>query len=203
MATRRPLAYAYFPTAGFISVLAPLDGVHGLEVRAVGCEGMFGPESEAAARTFELRSQFSDAGYAWQVRSAQLARFKAGHPALGDLLLRYHQVMMTQTARHVACCRFHSLQQRLARWLLCHRDRSLSDDLIVTHEGLARMMGARRAGITETTAQLCTRGLIGCGRGHIVVLNRTALAATCCSCYEADRQTYERVMGINGKRTPK
>jgi hypothetical protein len=196
---KAPLSHAYFPTSGLISVLAPVEGRHGLEVGVVGCEGYFGPASSAAAKTFELRGQFAEAGSGWCVRSSLLGIVALREPGLQQVLLRYAQVEVTQAARHVACCRFHSLPQRLARWLLTHHERSLSSDIIVTHETLALLLGARRSAITEAMGLLSRNAVIGCGRGHIVVLDAQALRGASCSCYRADRETYARVMDFRGR----
>ena len=110
--------------------------------------------------------------------------------------MKYLHVMLVQTARSVACCRFHSLEQRLARWLLAHSDRSWSKDLHVTHGLLASMLGARRAGVTVAAGQLEERGLIEGGRGRIVLRDRPGLMAVACPCYLQDMQTYEQGMGV-------
>lgn len=190
------LRHAYFPVDSTISVLAPGDKRRSLEVGAVGCEGLFGPESGMEVDSFELMGFIQGSGHAWRVDAATLQHLTTSHQHLKILLTRYLHVMLVQTARNVACCRFHSLEQRLARWLLTHSDRSWSNDLPVTHDQLALMLGARRAGVTVAAGRLEQRGLISGGRGHIVVNDREQLAAVACSCYRLDRQTYEHGMGV-------
>jgi len=190
------LRHAYFPVDSTISVLAPAGKRRSLEVGAVGCEGLFGPDSGDEVDWFELRGWIQGSGHAWRVDAATLQHLAASHESLGVLLLRYLHVLLVQTARTVACCRFHSLEQRLARWLLTHSDRSWSQDLAVTHDQLALMLGARRAGVTVAAGQLEQRGHISCSRGHIVVLDREGLMQAACSCYLQDRQTYEHGMGV-------
>jgi Crp-like helix-turn-helix protein len=190
------LRHAYFPVDSTISVLAPGDRLRSLEIGAVGCEGLFGPESRTEVESFELKGLIQGSGHAWRVDAATLQHLATSHDSLNDLLLKYLHVVLVQTARSVACCRFHSLEQRLARWLLTHIDRSWSMDLAVTHDQLALMLGARRAGVTVAAGRLEQRGLIAGGRGHILVKDRDELIGAACSCYLLDRQTYEQGMGV-------
>lgn len=190
------LRHAFFPVDSTISVLAPGERRHSLEIGAVGCEGLFGPESGTEVESFELTGLIQGSGHAWRVNAATLQHLATSHETLNTLLVKYLHVVLVQTARSVACCRFHSLEQRLARWLLAHSDRSWSTDLPVTHDQLALMLGARRAGVTVAAGRLEQRGLISGGRGHIVVNDRERLSQVACSCYHLDRQTYEHGMGV-------
>jgi hypothetical protein len=190
------LRHAYFPVDSTISVLAPAGQRRSLEIGAVGCEGLFGPDSGLEVDWFELHGWVQGAGHAWRVEAGTLAHLASRHGGLAALLQRYLHVLLVQTARSVACCRFHSLEQRLARWLLMHRDRSWSDDLLVTHDQLALMLGARRAGVTVAAGVLEERRCIKGGRGHIEVLDREELLKAACGCYFQDRQTYEHGMGV-------
>lgn len=194
------LAHAYFPVDSTISVLAPAGKRRSLEIGAVGCEGLFGPESGQEVDWFELKGLVQGSGHAWRVQAATLWHLATRHQHLNALLLRYLHVLLVQTARSVACCRFHSLEQRLARWLLSHSDRQWSEDLAITHDQLAMMLGARRAGVTVAAGQLEARGHIGNSRGHIVVLDRPGLLESACGCYLQDRQTYEQGMGVPPNR---
>jgi CRP-like cAMP-binding protein len=190
------LRHAYFPVDSTISVLAPADRRRSLEIGAVGSEGLFGPESRMEMESFELKGLIQGSGHAWRVDAATLQHLATSHEGLNAILLKYLHVVLVQTARSVACCRFHSLEQRLARWLLTHSDRSWSTDLPVTHDQLAGMLGARRAGVTVAAGQLEQRGLISGGRGHIVVKGREQLMEAACSCYLLDQRTYEQGMGV-------
>jgi hypothetical protein len=190
------LRHAYFPVDSTISVMAPVDARRSLEIGAVGCEGLFGPESGTEASWFELRGMIQGSGSAWRVDAPTLQHLAESHEMLHGILLKYLHVVLVQTARNVACCRFHSLEQRLARWLLSHSDRSWSNDLQVTHGQLALMLGARRAGVTVAAGELEQRGLLDGGRGHIVLRDRAGLMAAACSCYVQDQQTYEHGMGV-------
>jgi hypothetical protein len=190
------LRHAYFPVDSTISVLAPADKRRSLEIGAVGCEGLFGPESRIEVESFELKGMIQGSGHAWRVDAATLQHLATNHENLNALLMKYLHVVLVQTARSVACCRFHSLEQRLARWLLTHADRNWSTDLPVTHDQLALMLGARRAGVTVAAGRLEQRGLISGGRGHIVLKGREELMRAACSCYQLDRQTYEQGMRV-------
>lgn len=190
------LRHAYFPVDSTISVLAPAGKRRSLEIGAIGSEGLFGPESGSEVDWFELKGWIQGSGHAWRVDAGTLQHLATRHQSLSSLLLKYLHVLLVQTARSVACCRFHSLEQRLARWLLSHSDRNWSEDLSVTHDQLALMLGARRAGVTVAVGQLEQRGNISCSRGHIVVQDRPGLLESTCACYLQDRQTYEQGMGV-------
>jgi len=192
--------HAWFPVDCTISLLVPAGRRDALEIGAVGCEGLFGPQSEAEVDWFELRGFVQSSGRAWRIESATLQHLCASQERLNALLLRYLHVLLVQTARSVACCRFHSLEQRLARWLLAHGDRAWSQELAVTHDQLAMLLGARRAGVTVAAGQLEQRGVVGCGRGRIAVLDRAGLLQVACPCYIQDRQTYEHAMGVPPER---
>jgi hypothetical protein len=191
-------AYSYFPVDCVISVLAPVDERPGIEVAAVGHEGLFGPQSWLGVRRTNLRGTVAASGHAWRIGHRALGELTEDDDALRQLLQQYVHVLLAQTARNAACCRFHSLGQRLARWLLTHADGALVDDILVTHERRATLLGAQRAGITLATGRLERRGLIGTGRGHILLLDRTGLAAEACSCYAANLRTYVQAI----KRPP-
>jgi hypothetical protein len=181
-------------------VLAPDSEKRGVEIGAVGSEGLFGPGAVPEAGSCELRGLVQGSGHAWRIEAGTLKHLASRHDGLAGLLSRYLRVMLVQTARSVACCRFHSLEQRLARWLLAHSDRSWSPDVTVTHDLLAVMLGARRAGVTVAAGLLEERGLISARRGQITVLDREGLLRSACSCYLRDRQTYEEGMGVPPSR---
>jgi hypothetical protein len=188
-------SYTYFPTDCVISVLAPIDSRRGLEVAAVGREGVFGVQSWIGVRRTELRGMVEAAGHAWRIDRRALDALADSDEDLRRVLEVYLRVVLAQTSRHAACCRFHTLAQRLARWLLTHADCGLTDDVLVTHDRLALLLGAQRARITVAAGQIERQGLIGSGRGHIVVLDRPGLLQAACSCYAANRKTYEHAIG--------
>ena len=115
--------------------------------------------------------------------------------AVRDVLLRYTQAYIAHLSQNVACNRLHQIERRLARWIMECRDRLRSDDLAITHEFLAQMLGVRRAGVSETAAGLEARGLIRTGRKHVRIVDARALEAASCECYRVLRDEYDRLLG--------
>jgi CRP-like cAMP-binding protein len=186
--------FAYFPTEGFVSLIAPLSGEPVLEVGMVGCEGMVGTQLVLGVATVPLVALVQGAGAAWRVTPVRLRSELAHSKGLRDNLARYVQVTIIQLASSAACLRFHQLGQRLARWLLMTHDRAHADSFHVTHEFLAYMLGVRRVGVTTAAISLQRLGLIEYRRGDITILNRRGLEAAACSCYATDKQAYLDVM---------
>jgi len=182
--------YVYFPTAGFISLVAVTDGSSGVEVGMVGREGMLGIQAVLGVAMAPLHSLVQGAGTAWRIDITAFQRELLDSPVLQSSLQRYMYVLMVQLATSAACLRFHLIGQRLARWLLMTQDRACSDHLHVTHEFLAYMLGVRRVGITTAASALQRAGLIEYQRGSLIVLDRAGLEAAACSCYAAHRHTY-------------
>ena len=185
-----PTRHAYFPTDGFISMLAMSEGHPGVEVGMVGREGMVGANLALGVGTANLRALVQGAGGAWRISAASLKRELAKSKSLQSGLNRYLHVLMGQLATSAACLRYHQIGPRLARWLLMSQDRAGRDTFQVTQEFLAYMLGVRRVGITVAAGALQRSGLIAYHRGDFTVLDRTGLEAAACSCYQTDRQTY-------------
>ena len=185
-----PTRHAYFPTDGFISMLAMSEGHPGVEVGMVGREGMVGANLALGVGTANLRALVQGAGGAWRISAASLKRELAKSKSLQSGLNRYLHVLMGQLATSAACLRYHQIGPRLARWLLMSQDRAGRDTFQVTQEFLAYMLGVRRVGITVAAGALQRSGLIAYHRGDFTVLDRTGLEAAACSCYQSDRQTY-------------
>ena len=184
----------HFPTDSIISLITPIDGRPRLEVGLVGDEGMLGISLILGVDVSPLLAVVQGAGPALRMNSLQFRRQLESSPALQRLLKRYLYVVMSQLAQTSACTRFHVVATRLARWLLMTQDRSHSDDLHVTHEFLAYMLGVRRVGITKAATSLQDHKLISYSRGNVTILDREGLIAAACGCYKADRATYARVM---------
>lgn len=191
----QPTRHVYFPTGGFISLVAPVDGSPGVEVGMVGREGMLGAQLALGVPVAPWRAVVQGSGAARRISTAAFRRELAHSPALQRLLNRYLYVLMAQHAASAGCLRFHLTGQRLARWLLMSQDRAHSDSFHITHEFLAYMLGMRRVGITAAASALQRNGLIEYHRGELTVLDRTGLEAAACSCYAADRQTYTQLLG--------
>ncbi len=187
--------HVYFPIHGFASLVTLLNGKPILEVGMVGREGLLGVQVALGVPTAPLHALVQGAGSAWRARAALFQGVLAGSPALRRILDRYLYVLMAQFASSAACIRFHEIDQRLARWLLMTRDRAHSDRFRVTHEFLAYMLGVRRVGITTAASALQNAGLIEYHRGDVTVLDARGLKRSACSCYAANRLTYDQLLG--------
>ena len=132
--------------------------------------------------------------FGYRLRQSALMEEFNRHDALMRLLLRYTQALITQTALTAACNRRHTLEQQLCRWLLLTLDRMSGNELIMTQELIASMLGVRREGVTEAAGRLQRAGLINYRRGHITVLQRDGLQVRACECYEAVRREFARIL---------
>ena len=186
--------HVYFPTKGFISLVAQLEGSPGLEVGMVGREGMLGAQMALGVAVTPLRALVQGPGMAWRIGAAAFRAELARSPALQRGLNRYLYVLMAQLSASAACLRFHHIDARLARWLLMSHDRAQADQFRVTHEFLAYMLGVRRVGITTAAVGLQRAGLIAYRRGALTVLDRAGLEAAACGCYAADRKAYAALL---------
>jgi CRP-like cAMP-binding protein len=190
----KPTRHVYFPTDGFISLVATIDGSPDLEVGMVGREGMLGAQLALGVATSPLRALVQGPGPAWRIGPGPFRTELARSPALQRAMNRYLYVLMAQLATSAACRRFHLIGPRLARWLLMSQDRAHSDNFRVTHEFLAYMLGVRRVGITNAASALQSSGLIEYSRGDLTVLDRSGLEAVACGCYAADEQVYDEML---------
>jgi CRP-like cAMP-binding protein len=189
-----PVPHVYFPTGGFISLVAPIDSTN-LEVGMVGNEGMLGITLMLGIDAAPFTTLVQGAGSALRITTSSFRRVLEQSPALHQALNRYLYVSMGQLAQTAACTRFHLVEARLARWLLMTQDRAHSDHFHVTHVFLAYMLGVRRVGITKAANSLQKQKLIKYQRGDITILNHAGLEAASCGCYQADKEIYERILG--------
>jgi CRP-like cAMP-binding protein len=192
------LEYVHFPTDCIVSLLYVMRDGASAEIAVVGHEGLVGVALFMGGESTPSRAVVQSAGHAYRLPSKVLKReFEQSHP-LQHLLLRYTQALITQMAQTAVCNRHHSVEQQLCRWLLLSLDRLPSDELNMTQELIANMLGVRREGVTEAAGRLQTAGLIHYSRGHIKVLDRPKLEQQVCECYavvkrESDRLLPERV----------
>lgn len=188
------LQHAYFPTTTIVSLHYVMESGAAAETAGVGNEGVVGISLFMGGDTTPSSAVVQTAGHAYRLeRRVLLQEFnRAG--LVQRLLLRYTQALMTQIAQTAACNRHHSVEQRLCRWLLLTLDRVSSLDLVLTQELIASMLGVRREGITEAAGNLQRAGAIRYRRGHIAVLDRSALATRSCECYGVVRTEVDRLL---------
>ncbi|QJR16728.1 Crp/Fnr family transcriptional regulator [Usitatibacter palustris] len=190
-----PIDFVYFPTESFISLATEMNEGPSLEVALVGNEGMLGAPLVLGIGESPVHAVVQGAGLAWRMSAARFRRALAEDCALRRGLHLYLYVLMSQLGQSAGCTRFHVVEQRLARWLLMTADRAHSKAFHITHELLAYSLGVRRVGITKAATSLQNRKLIRYTRGDISIRDRGGLEAASCSCYQADKDTYDHAMG--------
>jgi len=188
------LQHVYFPTTAIVSLLYVMEDGASAEIAVVGNEGILGISLFMGGETTPSRAVVQSAGYGYRLK-AQLIKeeFNRAGPVL-RLLLRYTQALITQMAQTAVCNRHHSVEQQLCRWLLLSLDRLPTDELTMTQELIANMLGVRREGVTEAAGKLHRAGLIAYSRGHITVLDRPGLEARVCECYQVVKTEFDRLL---------
>jgi CRP-like cAMP-binding protein len=186
----------YFPTESFISLVAPVNGHPALEVALVGNEGMTGTPLILRVHETALHALVQGEGSALSMTKARFCQELDQSRALQIVLHRYLHVLMSQLAQTAACNRFHQIEARLARWLLMSQDRAHSNQIHLTQEFMAYMLGVRRVGVTAAARSLQARNLIDYRRGRITINDRKGLEASACECYQADIASYNHIMGL-------
>ncbi|MGO4762079.1 Crp/Fnr family transcriptional regulator [Cupriavidus sp. 2KB_3] len=188
------LRSVYFPTDSIISLLYVMEDGSSAEIAIVGNEGVVGIAIFMGGETTPSRAIVQSAGYGYGLSAAILKQeFMRGGP-LQHLLLRYTQALITQMAQTAVCNRHHSIDQQLCRWLLLSIDRLATNDLTMTQELIANMLGVRRSGVTEAALKLQAAGLIRYSHGHIAVLDRAGLEQRVCECYAVVKREFERLL---------
>jgi CRP-like cAMP-binding protein len=188
------LRYVYFPTTSIVSLLYVLEDGASAEIAIVGNEGILGISLFMGGNTTPSRAVVQSAGQGFRLR-AQLLKDEFGRfGATMHLLLRYTQALITQMAQTAVCNRHHSIDQQLCRWLLLSLDRLASNELSMTQELIANMLGVRREGVTEAAGKLQDAGLIRYHRGRITVLDRPRLEARSCECYQVVKTEFDRLL---------
>ena len=188
------LSHVYFPTTAIVSLLYVMENGASAEIAVVGNEGIVGVSLFMGGETTPSRAVVQSAGQGFRLSAERLkAEFNLAGPVL-HLLLRYTQALLTQMAQTAVCNRHHSLDQQLCRWLLLSLDRLSSNELVMTQELIANMLGVRREGVTEGALKLQRAGLIRYSRGHITVLDRPGLEKRSCECYAVVKKEYDRLL---------
>jgi len=188
------MSHVYFPTTAIVSLLYVMEDGASAEIAVVGNEGIVGVSLFMGGETTPSRAVVQSAGQGYRLSAAHMkAEFNLAGPVL-HLLLRYTQALITQMAQTAVCNRHHSLDQQLCRWLLLSLDRLQGNELVMTQELIANMLGVRREGVTEGALKLQRSGLIKYSRGHITVLDRPGLEQRSCECYAVVKKEYDRLL---------
>ena len=188
------LQHAYFPTTCIVSLHYVMESGASAEAAGVGNEGMLGISLFMGGNTTTSSAVVQTAGHAYRIKRQVLKQEFDQAGLLQRLLLRYTQALMTQMSQTAVCNRHHSIEQQLCRWLLLTLDRSPGNELIMTQELVASILGVRREGITEAAGKLQHAGLISYRRGHISVLNRAGLEHNTCECYAVVKTEFARLL---------
>lgn len=188
------LEYVYFPVASIVSLVYIMENGASAEIAIVGNDGLVGIMSVLSGGTTPNWAVVETAGQAYRMRGESLKRIFTHNGALQHVLLRYAQALMTQTAQIAVCNRHHSVEHQLCRWLLMHIDRLTGDELFMTQEQIAHMLGVRREGITEAAGKLQSDGIIHYRRGRIAIVDRSQLESRTCECYAVMKQEYNRLL---------
>jgi len=186
--------YVYFPTNSIVSMLYVMEDGSSAEIAVVGNEGVVGIALFMGGETTPSRAVVQSAGHGYRLKASVLKTEFGQAGELQHLLLRYTQALITQMAQTTVCNRHHALEQQLCRWLLLSLDRLPSNELTMTQELIANMLGVRREGVTESAGHLQAAGLIHYSRGKITVLDRPKLEAKVCECYAVVKREYGRLL---------
>lgn len=188
------MRHVYFPTTSIVSLLYVMADGASAEIAVTGNEGIVGVSLFMGGESTSSRAVVQSAGHAYQLKSQMLKDefYRAG--PMQRQLLRYTQALLTQMAQTAVCNRHHSVDQQLCRWLLLSLDRLPSNELVMTQELIANMLGVRREGVTEAAGNVQKAGLIEYQRGRITVLDRPGLEKRVCECYAVVKKEYDRLL---------
>jgi len=188
------LTHVYFPTTSIVSLLYVTAEGDSAELAVVGHEGILGVAVFMGGETTRSRAIVQSAGYAVRLDGRLIMQAFERAGAVMHLLLRYTQALITQMSQTAVCNRYHSVDQQLCRWLLLSLDRLHSNELVMTQELIANMLGVRREGVTEAAGRLHKTGIIQYQRGRITVLDRGELEKRTCECYGVVKKEYDRLL---------
>jgi CRP-like cAMP-binding protein len=187
-------SYLYFPTNAIVSLLYNLENGSSAEIAVIGNEGCTGISTFMGGNSTLTTAVVQSAGKSYRIKATILLEEfnKAG--AVMHLLLRYTQALITQMTQTAVCNRHHNLDQQFCRWLLLSLDRLQSNELVMTQELIANMLGVRREGVTEAALRVQKAGLIQYSRGHITILDRLGLEKRTCECYQVVKTECDRLL---------
>ena len=188
------MRHVYFPTDCIVSLLYVMESGASAEIAVVGNEGLVGVSLFMGGESTPSRAIVQSAGYAYRLLGQRLKDEFNRHGEMLLLMLRYTQSLITQMAQTAVCNRHHSVQQQLCRWLLLSLDRLSNNQLAMTQELIANMLGVRREGVTDAAGKLQKLGAIEYSRGHITVLDRTKLESLSCECYSVVKKETNRLL---------
>jgi CRP-like cAMP-binding protein len=188
------LQHVYFPTTAIVSLLYIMEDGRSAEIAVVGNEGIVGVALFMGGETMPNWAVVQSAGSAFRLPGLLLKQEFGRGEAFQNLLLRYTLAMLAQMAQTAVCNRHHTVDQQLCRWLLLSLDRLPANELSMTQELIANMLGVRREGVTEAAGKLQAAGLINYSRGRIVVIDRAGLEARVCECYDVVRKEFRRLL---------
>jgi CRP-like cAMP-binding protein len=188
------LGYVYFPTSGIVSLLYVMESGGSAEIAITGNEGLVGISLFMGGESTPSRAVVQSAGDGYRLKANILKKEFALGGQFADLALRYTQALITQMAQTAVCNRHHTVDQQLCRWLLLSLDRLPSNELMMTQELIANMLGVRREGVTEAAGKLQAAGLIHYHRGKITVLDRPRLEQRVCECYGVVKREFDRLL---------
>ena len=187
------LSHVYFPTTAIVSLLYVMENGASAEIAVVGNEGLVGISLFMGGETTPSRAVVQSGGQGFRMR-AETLKDEFANPSVMHLLLRFTQALITQMAQTAVCNRHHLLDQQLCRWLLLSHDRLQGDELVMTQELIANMLGVRREGVTAAAHKLQQAGVIDYARGHIRLLDRARLEQRSCECYAVVKKEYDRLL---------
>ena len=186
--------HVYFPTTAIVSLLYVMENGASAEIAVIGNDGIVGVSLFMGGGSTPSQAVVQSEGRGFRMNGQAIkSEFNQSPPVL-HLLLRYTQALITQMAQTAACNRHHSVDKQLCRWLLLSLDRLPGNEIIMTQELIANMLGVRREGVTEAALKLQEAGLIRYVRGHITVLDRKGLEQRTCECYAMVKKEYDRLL---------
>jgi len=191
------IRFVHFPTNSIVSLLYVMEDGASAEISVVGNEGIVGIALFMGGNSTPSRAILQSAGFAYRLPAQALKKeFNHADGVFRVLMLRYTQALITQMAQTAVCNRHHSIDQQLCRWILLSLDRLTGNNLTMTQELIANMLGVRREGVTESAGKLQRQGVISYRRGHITVLDREKLEALSCECYRVVKAESDRLLNV-------